>query len=84
MVFTSFRVKTKNGPLMFFNIRPIVKDRIVRVDNLRFSLDDVKDVTLRGKRDIFVNLVDVPPVKPDGQKLKNFMDAIASESEGYL
>jgi hypothetical protein len=84
MVFTKFKVKTKNGPLVFFNIRPIVRNRIVKVDNFQFSLDDVLDVKLHSKRDVFVNLVDVPPVQPDGQKLKNFVDALAFESGDYL
>lgn len=78
--FKRFTVVSPRGKTIDFDVRPVVRNGFLRVPSARFRLADVKNVVVKNRDEITVDLVNSPPVSATEQE-ENVKKLLAAWSE---
>lgn len=82
--FARFTVISPRGKTIDFDAKPVIFKGVLRVPSAQFRLADVKNVVVKNRNEITVDLVNPPPVSATEQEEGVKKLLAAWNSEDYL
>jgi hypothetical protein len=82
--FVRFTVVSLRGKTIDFDVTPTIRKGVLRVPSAQFRLADVKNVVVKNRNEIIVDLVNSPPVSATEQTESVKTLLAAWNEEDYL